>query len=82
MKTANGTFIILAFLYSLQGFAFRKMNNDIVNGKLLPPGPWEFFTYDTFGLLDSIDMDQLQEKIVDLKDEINPDGSEIGRAHV
>ena len=75
MKTANGTFIILAFLYSLQGFAFRKMNNDIVNGKLLPPGPWEFFTYDTFGLLDSIDMDQLQEKIVDLKDEINPDGS-------
>ncbi|MFK7826217.1 MAG: tol-pal system YbgF family protein [Oligoflexales bacterium] len=55
--------------------ASKRLNNDIVAGKLIPPGPWEFFIYETSDIVDTLDAKSIDRTLLVLSKSISNDGS-------
>ena len=55
--------------------ASKKLNNDVVTGRLVPPGPWEFFIYETADRVGTLDGDAIDRTLEELSSSISTDGS-------
>ena len=56
-------------------FASKRLNNDAVTGRLIPPGPWEYFIYETADTVDTINAGAVDKTLKDLAGSISNDGS-------
>lgn len=54
--------------------ASTKLNNDVVSGKLVPPGPWEFFIFETADRVSSLDGSEINQALEELSGSVSSDG--------
>ncbi|NRA44172.1 MAG: tetratricopeptide repeat protein [Oligoflexales bacterium] len=69
------TCTVYTALSAVPVFASKKLNNDVVTGRLVPPGPWEFFIYETVDRVGTLDADSIDQTLEELSSSISNDGS-------
>ena len=77
----NIYFLALAILTCQSLYGSKRTNNDVVSGRLIEPGPWEFFIYHTMDLAGSIDLGSAESTIEELGQQVS-DGGEAKDADV